>query len=240
MDESMTPGMNSPAPAAAGPIAATRAVAATARKCLVCRSMERMSCPFGLSCVISVAGRLPEDVVGRMQDSATWPTVPALQVSGEGASPPVVSMRWMYFVPTSRSPSAPAFSDVTRSRSHGIAVGSTVIEPLPSSAAVILLPSRACQLGPPKWVASSFQVSSYRFARGPTEPPAVAAVDQGAGVDLDADRVPDEERLVSVGYDDRAGYGGSSGPAFAAAGSATARTTRIAGTRRRVRMDRVM
>jgi hypothetical protein len=63
----------------------------------------------------------------------------------------------MKVVPVRRSPSGPAEVDAAARSSHGIAVGSTVARSttLPTT----LLPSRACQVGPPKWVVSSLPLS---------------------------------------------------------------------------------
>jgi len=49
-----------------------------------------------------------------------------------------------------------------------MAVASTVM--LASTRPTTLLPSLACQVGPPKWVMMSLPWSSYRFARGATNP----------------------------------------------------------------------
>src|SRR5215210_2802928 len=94
------------------------------------------------------------------------PAVVASHVDAAGGSPPTVAMRCTYVVCASRSPSSPELIDVALRRSHGIAVGSTVATP--SRLATTLLPSFACHVGPPKWVATSLPLSPYRSARGAT------------------------------------------------------------------------
>jgi len=62
----------------------------------------------------------------------------------------------------------PTAVDAADSRSQGMAVASTVT--LASTRPTTLLPSLACQVGPPKWVMMSLPWSLYRFARGATKP----------------------------------------------------------------------
>jgi hypothetical protein len=94
------------------------------------------------------------------------PTVPALHSEGAGARPPVVLMRWMNFVPDSRSPFGPGV-DFAESSSQSIAVGST-LTPL-TRVPTAVLPSFACHVGPRKCVMITLS-PSYRSARGATKP----------------------------------------------------------------------
>jgi len=64
----------------------------------------------------------------------------------------------MKVVPASRSPSRPLALAAAESRSHGMAVASTVMSV--SRRPTTLLPSVACHVGPPKWVAMSLPWSS--------------------------------------------------------------------------------
>ena len=102
--------------------------------------------------------------------SAVVPTVPLVHVDAAGARPPVVFVRWMNVVAVSRSPSVPAGVERAERSSQSIAVGSTLT---PSTRCpTTVLPSRACQVGPPKWVARRFPFASNRSARGATRPQA--------------------------------------------------------------------
>ena len=124
------------------------------------------------------------------------PTVVVVAGPAAGARPPVVSTRWMNVVAASLSPSSPGVVAVALSSNHGIAVGSTVT---PSTrladdrAAVLGLPSRAAVVRDDQLAVVAVEVGA-----GSDEPPAVAGRTGVAAVDLDADRVADEEDLVAV------------------------------------------
>src|SRR5688500_6007112 len=87
------------------------------------------------------AGRLPEVVVGGVADPrllAHRRRVAAARRSDAAAGVD----RWMQVVRASRSPPGPTAALVVLSRSHGIAVGSTLTDA--SAAAFTVLPSFAC------------------------------------------------------------------------------------------------
>src|SRR6266508_631198 len=75
--------------------------------------------------VRSGSGVLPEVVVGRVRDLDHGACRCRVAVGGRGVRPPVVSVRWMKLVSTSRSPSGPGVVVADRSI-QGMAVGSKV------------------------------------------------------------------------------------------------------------------
>jgi hypothetical protein len=70
----------------------------------------------------------------------------------------LATIRWMYVVSASLAPSGPAEVEAADSSSQGIAVVSTVTPSIRRP--TTLLPSVACQLGPPKWVVIGLPLSS--------------------------------------------------------------------------------
>src|SRR6059058_948816 len=80
--------------------------------------------------------------------AATWPTNAPLV---EGALPPVVFTRWMKVVSAKMPGPSGLFA---LSRSHGMALGSTVTA-FGGKAPTTVLPLLLCHVGPAKWIVTT-------------------------------------------------------------------------------------